>query len=76
LLLVKFDENAGDFDHGPSPPAPSLHPDGSPAGKTPLPEADIAFERFTHPKPPGTKSQPQPDARVYGPGVRVPLYVI
>ncbi|MET5115347.1 alkaline phosphatase family protein, partial [Burkholderia pseudomallei] len=60
----------------PSPSAPSLNPDGAPAGKTTLPEADIAFERFTQPKPPGTKSQPQPVARVYGPGVRVPMYVI
>ncbi|AFI68360.1 phosphocholine-specific phospholipase C [Burkholderia pseudomallei] len=76
VLLVNFDENDGYFDHVPSPSAPSLNPDGSPAGKTTLPEADIAFERFTHPKPPGTKSQPQPDARVYGPGVRVPMYVI
>ncbi|MGE8320087.1 MAG: phosphocholine-specific phospholipase C [Comamonas sp.] len=76
VLLVNFDENDGYFDHIPSPAAPSINPDGTPAGKTTLPEAALASERFNHPKPPGTKSQPQPDGRVYGPGVRVPMYVI
>ena len=76
VLLINFDENDGYFDHVPSPSAPSLNPDGSAAGKTTLPEADVAFERFTHPKPPGTTSQPAPDGRVYGPGVRVPMYVV
>jgi len=76
VLLVNFDENDGFFDHYPSPAAPSLNPDGSAAGKTTLPESDIAFERFTHPKPPGTTGQPAPDGRVYGPGIRVPMYVI
>jgi phospholipase C len=76
VLLVNFDENDGYFDHYPSPSAPSLNPDGTPAGKTTLPERDVAFERFTHPNPPGTTGQPQPDGRVYGPGVRVPMYVI
>lgn len=76
VLLVNFDENDGYFDHVPSPSAPSLNPDGTPAGKTTLRESDVAFERFTHPNPPGTTGQPQPDGRVYGPGVRVPLYVI
>ncbi len=76
VLLVNFDENDGYFDHVPSPSAPSLNPDGTPAGKTTLPEADVAFERFTHPAPPGTTDQPAPDGRVYGPGVRVPMYAI
>ena len=76
VLLINFDENDGYFDHYPSPAAPSLNPDGTMAGKTTLPESDLAVERFTHPKPPGTSSQPAPDGRVYGPGVRVPMYVI
>ena len=76
VLLVNFDENDGYFDHVPSPSAPSINPDGTPAGKTTLRESDVAFERFNHPNPPGTTDQPQPDGRVYGPGVRVPLYVI
>jgi phospholipase C len=76
VLLINFDENDGYFDHVPSPAAPSLNPDGSAAGKTTLPAADIDFERFTHPAPPGTTGQPKPDGRVYGPGVRVPMYVV
>jgi phospholipase C len=76
VLIVNFDENDGYFDHVPSPSAPSINPDGTPAGKTTLSEAELSFERFLHPNPPGTTGQPQPDGRVYGPGVRVPLYVI
>ncbi|MBS0343952.1 MAG: phospholipase C, phosphocholine-specific [Proteobacteria bacterium] len=76
VLLVDFDENDGFFDHMPSPSAPSLNPDGTSAGKTTLPESALAAERFTHPGPPTSKSQPMPDGRVYGPGVRVPMYVI
>lgn len=76
VLIVNFDENDGYFDHVPSPAAPSLNPDGTAAGKTTLPDADIAVERFTHPAPAGTTKQPLPDGRVYGPGVRVPAYVI
>jgi phospholipase C len=76
VLLVNFDENDGYFDHVPSPSAPSLNPDGTMAGKTTLRESDLSFERFIHPSPPGTTGQPQPDGRVYGPGVRVPLYVL
>ncbi|MBM3117421.1 phosphocholine-specific phospholipase C [Jeongeupia naejangsanensis] len=73
VLLVNFDENDGFFDHVPSPSAPSLNPDGSSAG---LSTVDDAFERYTHPVAPGTTSQPAPDKRVYGPGPRVPMYVI
>ncbi|MGJ7608043.1 phosphocholine-specific phospholipase C [Variovorax sp. LT1R20] len=76
VLLINFDENDGYFDHYPSPAAPSINPDGSTAGKTTLPEADLAVERFNHPKPPGTTGQPAPDGRVYGPGVRVPMYIV
>jgi phospholipase C len=76
VLLINFDENDGYFDHYPSPAVPSINPDGSPAGKTTLPESDLAVERFNHPKPPGTSSQPAPDGRVYGPGVRVPMYIV
>jgi phospholipase C len=76
VLLVNFDENDGFFDHMPTPSAPSLNPDGTPAGKTTLPESDIAFERYTHPSPPGSKGQPKQDGGVYGPGMRVPMTII
>ena len=76
VFIVNFDENDGYFDHIPSPSAPSINPDGSWAGKTTLDEADLAVERFNHPAPPGSTGQPKPDGRVYGPGVRVPMYII
>jgi phospholipase C len=75
-LIVNYDENDGFFDHVPSPAAPSLNSDGTPAGASTLKERDLASERFTHPKPPGTSGQPQPDGGVYGPGPRVPCYVV
>jgi phospholipase C len=76
VLLVNFDENDGYFDHLPSPSAPSPQGDGTFAGKTTLPDAALAPEYFTHPAPPGSTKQPAPDGRVYGPGPRVPMYVI
>ena len=76
VLLINFDENDGYFDHVPSPSAPSLNPDSSLAGKTTLSDADMRFEYFNQPAPAGSKSQPKTDGRVYGPGPRVPLYVI
>ncbi len=76
VLLINFDENDGYFDHYPSPAAPSINPDGTPAGKTTLPLDALKPEYFNHPKPPGTTGQPAPDGRVYGPGVRVPMYVV
>jgi len=76
VLLVNFDENDGYFDHVPSPSAPSLNPDKSYAGKTTLTEADLKAEYFTHGAPAGSTGQPAPDGRVYGPGPRVPLFVI
>jgi phospholipase C len=76
VLLVNFDENDGYFDHVPSPSAPSPAGDGTFAGKTTLPDADLAPEYFTQAAPPGSTKQPKPDGRVYGPGPRVPMYVI
>ncbi|QNK66466.1 phosphocholine-specific phospholipase C [Variovorax sp. PAMC26660] len=74
VLIVNFDENDGYFDHMPSPSAPSLNPDGTPAGKTTLPDSAIALERHTYPLV-GSTTAPN-DGRVYGPGPRVPMYVI
>lgn len=78
VLIVNFDENDGYFDHVPSPSAPSTYTDsnGNPAvaGKTTLSDADLAFERYTH--APASTGQPVADGKVYGPGVRVPMYVI
>lgn len=86
VLFINFDENDGYFDHYPSPAAPSRNPDGTLAGKTTLAAADIAYEYNNYPSPPGTTDQPQQgganldygakDGRVFGPGVRVPMYVV
>ncbi|MGF6509417.1 phosphocholine-specific phospholipase C [Paraburkholderia sp. 32] len=76
VLLINFDENDGYFDHMPSPSAPSRNPDQTLAGKTTLSDDDMRFEYHAYPAPQGSKDQPAQDGRVYGPGPRVPLYVI
>jgi phospholipase C len=77
VFLVNFDENDGFFDHMPSPSAPSPLGDGSFAGKTTLPSADLVAEYYTQAPVPGMPvKQPAPDGRVFGPGMRVPMYVI
>ena len=76
VLLINFDENDGFFDHVPSPSAPSRHSDGTLAGKTTLSDRDMAYEYYTQASPAGSAGQPEPDGRVFGPGPRVPLYVI
>ena len=64
VLLVMFDENDGFFDHVPPPAAPSRRLDGSLAGKS---TADDAAERYS-----GLLF----NGSCYGPGPRVPMYVI
>ncbi len=77
VFLVNFDENDGFFDHMPSPCAPSPNGDGSFAGKSTLPVADLAAEYYTQAPCPGNPAeQPPPDGQVFGPGMRVPMYVI
>lgn len=76
VLLINFDENDGFFDHMPSPSAPSKDASGNVYGKSTLPDQALSVEYFNHPAIATAKSQPTPDGRVYGPGVRVPMYVI
>ncbi|MEQ1161683.1 phospholipase C, phosphocholine-specific [Acinetobacter calcoaceticus] len=76
VLLVNFDENDGFFDHIPSPSAPSKDEKGVVQGKTTLNDQQVSYEYFNHPAVATAKSQPATDGRVYGPGVRVPMYVI
>ncbi|NKF23114.1 phosphocholine-specific phospholipase C [Solimonas marina] len=59
-LIVNFDENDGFFDHVPPPCAPSLDDNGTRLGG-----ATIAIDGETH-----------SDGLIYGPGPRVPMYVI
>ena len=74
VLLVNFDENDGFFDHLPPPCAPSRDAGGALAGASTLADADMAFEYFNY--PPATSKQPPADGRPFGPGPRVPLWVI
>ncbi|OZI74807.1 phosphocholine-specific phospholipase C [Bordetella genomosp. 12] len=68
VFLINFDENDGYFDHVPSPAAPSLNTDGSMAGASTV---NTDMERHTH-----ASAQDAADNRVYGPGPRVPMYVV
>lgn len=60
VLFVMFDENDGFFDHVPPPAAPSFGRSGVLAGKSTV---DDATERH-------------PSGLVYGPGPRVPMWVV
>ena len=84
VLLVNFDENDGFFDHVPPAAVPSPNGDGTYAGKTTLESADLGVEYFTHPyvtradtgATPDSQPAGGPDGKPYGPGPRVPLWVI
>ena len=67
LLIVNFDENDGFFDHVPPPCAPSAQLDGSLAGASTM---DDSSERRT------VGSQVYDRNWVYGPGIRVPCYIV
>ncbi|MGN6224670.1 phosphocholine-specific phospholipase C [Pseudoxanthomonas sp.] len=60
VLLVNFDENDGFFDHLPPPCAPAREADGSLAGASTV----------------ATTGEYHTDGRPYGPGPRVPMYVV
>ncbi|WP_447778113.1 phosphocholine-specific phospholipase C [Variovorax boronicumulans] len=74
VLLINFDENDGFFDHLPAPCAPSVSADGSIAGATTLSSSDVAVEYHNY--TPATSSQPPIDGRPYGPGPRVPMWIV
>lgn len=76
-LLVNFDENDGYFDHYPPPCAPSLKGfDPADAyGKTTMPVEQVASEYYLGQPIAGT-NMPVPDGDCFGPGPRVPMYVI
>ena len=76
VLIVNFDENDGFFDHVPPPVVFSRRHDGTRSGASTLGDEQLKSEYFTHPVPPGTKEQPEPDGRPYGPGPRVPCFIV
>ncbi|WP_241294834.1 phosphocholine-specific phospholipase C [Burkholderia stabilis] len=73
VLFVNYDENDGFFDHMPPPNAPSRNADGTYAGASTV---TTQYEYFTLPNPPGDSSPLAPDGRPYGPGPRVPMFVV
>jgi phospholipase C len=73
VLFVDFDENDCFFDHMPPPDAPTKNADGSFAGKSTV---DTQFEYFTVPNPAGDSAPLVPDGLCYGPGPRVPMFVV
>lgn len=81
VFLINFDENDGFFDHIPSPSAPSKDVTGVTYGKSTLTDEQMSYEYAIH----GKASAGQPNFRepkvsngigVYGPGIRVPMYII
>ena len=75
VLLINFDENDGFFDHLPPPAPPSFDAAGVRAGKSTLSDADMSYEYYTHDPIPGSGMPPK-DGDAYGPGPRVPMWVI
>ena len=73
VLFVNFDENDCFFDHVPPPAAPTRNADGTYAGKSTV---DTRYEYFDFPTPPGNDGSEKPDGLAYGPGPRVPMYVV
>lgn len=78
VFIVNFDENDGYFDHLPPPCVPSREA-GVQHGKTTLGDNALDVEYYTHPSYRPKQPEPHwtnPDGDVYGPGPRVPMYII
>lgn len=81
VFIINFDENDGYFDHIPSPSAPSIDVSGEVCGKSTLTKEQMSYEYATHAKasagqPNFTDPKVSNGVGVYGPGIRVPMYII
>lgn len=81
VFIINFDENDGYFDHIPSPSAPSIDVSGEVCGKSTLTTEQMSYEYATHAKasagqPNFTDPKISNGVGVYGPGIRVPMYII
>ena len=81
VFIINFDENDGYFDHIPSPSAPSIDVSGEVCGKSTLTTEQMSYEYATHVKasagqPNFTDPKISNGVGVYGPGIRVPMYII
>ena len=75
VFIVNFDENDGFYDHLPPPCAPS-YDNNVLQGKTTLSDSQISSEYYNQMHIPEAVNMPLPDNDVYGPGPRVPMYII
>lgn len=80
-FLVMFDENDGYFDHVPPPAPPSFNnKTNSYAGKSTLSANDMSYEYYTHNLQANAQSEQPNDqgyrGQPYGPGPRVPCFII
>nr|WP_174506884.1 phospholipase C, phosphocholine-specific [Acinetobacter sp. Marseille-Q1620] len=88
VLIINYDENDGYFDHLPPPTAPYRDEKGTVFGKSTISDAEMSFEYCNYPFPEGTTKQPGDklrkredgipygDGQPFGPGMRVPMYII
>jgi len=75
-VFVNFDENDGFFDHVPAPTVPSYNPDGTLAGKATLPLDGEYYDATSERRQLDPKDTITGTVRPFGPGARVPMFVI
>lgn len=76
VLIINYDENDGYFDHL-APPSPPYKDHNTPLqGKSTISDADMAVEYCDFVAAEGTGAQPTPDGKPFGPGMRVPMYIV
>lgn len=86
VLIINYDENDGYFDHLAPPTAPFYdNTTGKTHGKSTISATEMAYEYCNYPFPEGTTAQPKlsrkdglsyGDGQPFGPGMRVPMYII
>ena len=76
VFLYTFDENDGTFDHLACPALPSYNLDGTMAGKSTLSLAGHYFDATAARQHLNAADTISGTVRPFGPGVRVPMYVI
>jgi phospholipase C len=76
VLFLTFDENDGFFDHLACPALPSYNLDGSLAGKSTMSLAGEYFDATSARQHLNSADNYSGTIRPFGPGIRVPMYVI
>jgi phospholipase C len=76
VFFLTFDENDGTFDHLPPPALPSYNIDGTVAGKSTVSLAGHYFDATSARQHLNAADTISGTVRPFGPGIRVPMYVI